>query len=146
MGCSQPKPQTVFQKVVSTVTIDSTIATINVLSPQPIDALNFSNLIQLMESLDKIPFEQRQVTLKSIKEEANSLLTMKWPTLLEINPVRSRYMVFVTHAHIASDKRLGQNAAEEQAESIVKMKMSWNTFVGQMNELESSAVLETTFR
>ena len=146
IGCTQPKPQSTTQKVVNTAIADSLIQSIDLLMPQSNDSLNVSNLVQLMESLAEIPFEQRQVTLKSIKQETKSLLNQPWPERLDINPIRSRYVVFITDAHIAADKRLGQNAAVEQAKNIIKMKNSWNIFVSQMSTSESSAVLETTLR
>lgn len=95
-----------------------------------------------MQSLNDIPFEQRQVTLKSIKQEAKTVFNQTWPKQLDTNPIRSRYVVFLTDVHVASEKRLGQNAEEKQAEAIVKMKKSWNIFIGQISPIESSAVLE----
>lgn len=146
IGCTPSEPQKATQKVVNTATADSIIASIDVVLPQPIDSLDIINVAQLIESLTQIPFEQRQVTLQSIKKEANTYLDQKWPKRLDTNPIRSRYMVFVTDAHIAADKRLGRNAAEEQAKIIVKMKKSWNIFVNQLKWQESSAVLEMTPR
>jgi len=145
-ACTPSEPQKATQKVVNTATADSIIASIDVALPQPIDSLDMINVAQLIESLAQIPFEQRQVTLQSIKKEANTFLDQKWPKALDIKPIRSRYMVFVTDAHIAADKRLGRHAAEEQAKIIVKMKKSWNIFVRQLKRQESSAVLEMTPR
>lgn len=142
ISCTSKKPQTTVQNVDNSVDVDALIASIAVATPPAIDALNLSNFVQLMESLNTIPFEQREVTLKSIKDEAKTVLSQPWPKALDTNPIRSRYTVFVTDAHIAADKRLGQNASAQQAEAIVKMKKSWNIFVAQISKLEASAVLE----
>lgn len=146
VSCTAPKPQSTTQNIVNTVNIDSIIASVDVVTPPTIDSLNLSNFVQLIQSLNDIPFEQRQVTLKSIKQEAKTVFSQSWPKRFDTNPIRSRYMVFLTDVHVAADKRLSQNAAEQQAESIVKMKKSWNVFVGQMSKLESSTVLEVTPR
>ena len=146
VSCTSPKPQANTQNVVNSAYADSIIASIDVVIPPSIDALNLSNFVQLMESLNTIPFEQRQVTLKSIKDEAKTVFSQAWPDVLNTNPIRSRYTVFLTDTHVAADNRLGQNAAAQQAEAIVKMKKSWNIFINQISAQESSAVLETAPR
>tara|TARA_E500000178_G_C16847394_1_gene673504 strand:- start:195 stop:641 length:447 start_codon:yes stop_codon:yes gene_type:complete len=142
VSCTAPKPRPTPQKIVSSVSVDSIIASVDVVTSPIIDSLNLSNFVQLMQSLNDIPFEQRQVTLKSIKQEAKTVFNQTWPKQLDTNPIRSRYVVFLTDVHVASEKRLGQNAEEKQAEAIVKMKKSWNIFIGQISPIESSAVLE----
>ena len=146
VSCTSPKPQANTQNVVNSAYADSIIASIDVVIPPSIDALNLLNFVQLMESLNTIPFEQRQVTLKSIKDEAKTVFSQAWPDVLDTNPIRSRYTVFLTDTHVAADNRLGQNAAAQQAEAIVKMKKSWNIFINQISAQESSAVLETAPR
>ncbi|NCG05203.1 MAG: hypothetical protein GWO82_07715 [Bacteroidetes bacterium] len=146
VSCTSPKPQANTQNVVNSAYADSIIASIDVVIPPSIDALNLSNFVQLMESLNTIPFEQRQVTLKSIEDEAKTVFSQAWPDVLNTNPIRSRYTVFLTDTHVAADNRLGQNAAAQQAEAIVKMKKSWNIFISQISAQESSAVLETAPR
>ncbi|MGB0274613.1 MAG: hypothetical protein ACPF9U_05210 [Flavobacteriaceae bacterium] len=141
-GCTQSKPQTTTQKVVGTAIADSIIASVDVATPQPIDSLDWSNLIQLMESLNEIPFEQRKITLETLKKEAVTFSSQVWPVELDTNPFRSRYTVFLTDVYVASDKRFSDNAAEQQAEAIAKMKYSWNVFVSHMRTKKSSAVLE----
>ncbi len=141
-SCTSTKQQATKQNVDKPIDADSIIASISVASPPKIDALNLSNLVSLMESLNTIPFEQREVTLKSIKDEAKTVLGQPWPEALDTNPIRSRYNVFVTDIHVAADKRLDQNMAAQQADAIVKMKKSWNVFVGQISHVEASAVLE----
>ena len=146
VSCTSPKPQTITQNVVNSANADSIIASIAVAIPPTIDSLNLSNFAQLIASLNTIPFEQRQVTLKSIKDEAVTLFKQTWPDEFNTNPIRSRYTVFLTDIHVAADKRLGQNAAAQQAEAIVKMKKSWNIFTAQISEKEPSAIFETTPR
>ena len=95
-----------------------------------------------MESLNEIPFEQRKITLETLKKEAVTFSSQVWPVELDTNPFRSRYTVFLTDVYVASDKRFSDNAAEQQAEAIAKMKYSWNVFVSHMRTKKSSAVLE----
>ena len=146
VSCTSPKPQTITQNVVNSANADSIIASIEVAIPPTVDSLNLSNFAQLIASLNTIPFEQRQVTLKSIKDEAVTLFKQTWPDEFNTNPIRSRYTVFLTDTHVAADNRLGQSAAAQQAEAITKMKKSWNIFTAQISEKEPSAIFETTPR
>ena len=142
IGCTQSKPQVPTQKVAGTAIADSIIASVDVATPQPLDSLDWSNLIQLMESLNEIPFAQRKVTLETLKKEAIIFSRQVLPVEFDTSPIQSRYTVFLTDVYVASDKRLSDNAAEQQARAIAKMKNSWNVFVSHINAEKPSAILE----
>lgn len=141
-GCTPSKPQITTQKLVGTAIADSIIASVDVATPQPIDSLDWSNLVQLMESLNEIPFEQRKITLETLKKEAVTFSSQVWPVELDTNPFRSRFTVFLTDVYVASDNRFSANVAEQQAAAIAKMKYSWNVFVSHLRTTKSSAVFE----
>lgn len=119
------------------------ISTESMVLPSPKGALDWTNLVQLMESLANLPFEQRRITLKTIKEEAIKLGKQTWPAEWDNNPIRSRYTVFLTHTSIAADQRLGNDPINEQATFIAQMKQSWNVFA-QRTTAQESTVLNTT--
>ena len=95
-----------------------------------------------MESLNEIPFAQRKVTLETLKKEAIIFSRQVLPVEFDTSPIQSRYTVFLTDVYVASDKRLSDNAAEQQARAIAKMKNSWNVFVSHINAEKPSAILE----
>jgi len=144
--CSQPKQENLISKVEDTAVVDSILNSVLAKSAPSTASLNWSNLTQLMNSLGNIPTAQRSITMKTIKDESTKLLSASWPEEWNTNPIRSRYMVFVTHASIAADQRLNGDIAEQQAKSILKMKRSWNIFVSHIQSEETSTVLETTLR
>ncbi|MGB0254678.1 MAG: hypothetical protein ACPF95_00705 [Flavobacteriaceae bacterium] len=142
--CSQPKQENLLPKVEDTAVVDSILNSVLAEAAPSKASLNWSNLTQLMNSLGNTPTAQRSITLKTIKDESTKLLSASWPEEWNTNPIRSRYMVFVTHASIAADQRLNGDIAEQQAMSILKMKRSWNIFVSHIQSKETSAVFETT--
>jgi hypothetical protein len=144
--CSQPKQENLLPKVEDTAVVDSILNSVLAETAPSTASLNWSNLTQLMNSLGNIPTAQRSITLKTIKDESTKLLSASWPEKWNTNPIRSRYMVFVTHASIAADQRINGDIAEQQAKSILKMKRSWNIFVSHIQSKETSAVFETTPR
>lgn len=139
-ACSQPKATQKSTKASSLP--DDVISLEDLVNPAPKGALDWTNMVQLMESLANLPFEQRSITLKTIKEEAIKLGQQTWPDEWNNNPTRSRYNVFLTHLSIAADQRLGEDPVKEQAASIEQMKKSWDVFV-QHSTLQESTVLDT---
>lgn len=146
LGCSQPKPVQPVAKIQDTAVSDSIVGSVSIETPASLEELNWENVMQLMNALEEIPFEQRSVTLTTIKNEVLLMAKKPWPEVWNNNPVRSRYNVFVTHASIAADQRYGDNAPLAQAKAIAKMKHSWNIFAVQLRKKDTSAVLETTLR
>jgi hypothetical protein len=141
LGCTQSAQETLSTKEDYSAVADSIIHTVSAKTAPNKEALNWNSLSQLMNSLGKIPAAQRNITLKTIKEESIELLNVPWPEEWNTNPIRSRYMVYLTHASIAADQRLNDSIVEGQARSIVKMKNSWNNFVLRLEATaEPSAV------
>lgn len=146
LGCGQPKPVHPATKIQGTAVSDSIVGSVSIETPASLGELNWENVMQLMNSLEEIPFEQRSVTLNAIKNEAFLMTKKTWPEVWNNNPVRSRYNVFFTHASIAAEQRYDNDAPLEQANAIAKMKHSWNIFARQLKYEDASAVLETTLR
>jgi len=139
-ACSQPKAT---QKLTEASSIsDDIISLEDLITPAPKGALDWSNMVQLIESLANLPFEQRSITLKTIKEEAIKLGQQTWPDEWNNSPIRSRYNVFLTHLSIAADQRLGEDPVKEQAAFIEQMKISWDVFAQHIT-LQESTVLDT---
>lgn len=145
-SCSGPKQEHIQSVVMDSSVADSIINSVRITQEPKTANLDWSSMTALMKSLGELPFEQRKVTLTNIKNEATELMSQPWPKSIDVNPNRSRYMVFVTYANIAADQRFGENPAQEQAAAIAKMKQSWNVFANQVNAVRASAVLETTRR
>ena len=129
VGCTQKQPP-LFSN--NSVTVDTLIRKTPLKIPVSSPELNWSNLLALMESLHEIPYDQRSITLKNIKEEAIKLNTQAWPKDWDTKPIRARFNVFVTHVSIAADQRLGDDTIEEQSLVINKMKISWDIFANQI--------------
>ena len=130
VGCTQKQPP-LFSH--SSVTVDTLIQKIPLKIPVSSQELNWANVLALMESLHEIPYDQRSITLKNIKEEAIKLNTQTWPKDWDTKPIRARFNVFVTHVSIAADQRLGDDTIEEQSLVINKMKISWDIFASQIS-------------
>ena len=130
VGCTQKQPP-LFSN--NSVTVDTLIQKTPLKIPVSSQELNWSNLLALMESLHEIPYDQRSITLKNIKEEAIKLNTQAWPKDWDTKPIRARFNVFVTHVSIAADQRLGDDTIEEQSLVINKMKISWDIFASQIS-------------
>ncbi len=129
VGCKQKQPPLSFD---SSVVVDTIVQKTPLKIPASSHEINWSNLLALMESLHEIHSDQRAITLKNIKEEAAKLNAQPWPKEWDTKPIRARFNVFVTHASIASDQRLEDNALEQQGQAINKMKASWNIFANQI--------------
>ena len=129
VGCTQQQPSLSSNNA---VVVDTLIQKAPLKIPGSRQELNWSNLLALMESLHEIHSDQRAITLKNIKEEAAKLNAQPWPKEWDTKPIRARFNVFVTHASIASDQRLEDNALEQQGQAINKMKASWNIFANQI--------------
>jgi hypothetical protein len=143
MACGQPKA--INDTVIDNESTENSISTYRLEIPVKKGELDATNIVQLMESLASMPFEQRTINLQTIKEEAIKFAATNWPDEWNTNPIRSRYNVFLTHASIASDMRLGENAAVQQAKAIEQMKQSWIVFV-RLTTNQDSTVLDTTAR
>ena len=130
VGCTQKQPP-LFSN--NSVTVDTLIQKTPLKIPVSSQELNWSNVLALMESLHEIPYDQRSITLKNIKEEAIKLNTQAWPKDWDTKPIRARFNVFVTHVSIAADQRLGDDTIEEQSLVINKMKISWDIFASQIS-------------
>lgn len=146
LGCHQPKQIPTATKVTDTSILDSIIGSVLVKTPESQGEIKWENLIELMNSLENIPFQQRSVTLLTIKNEAISIANKSWVPQWENNPIRSRYNIFVTHVSLAADQRYSGDFSLAQAKAIAKMKQSWNVFASQLQPTASSAVLEATIR
>ena len=131
VGCTQKQPSPSSD---NSVIVETLIQTNPLKTPVSKQELNWSNIMALMESLQDIPYEQRAITLKNIKEEAIKLNTQLWPKDWDTKPIRARFNVFVTHVSIAADQRLGGAALEKQSLAINKMKTSWDIFANQISE------------
>ena len=131
VGCSQKQPPPSQKKL---ETADTLIQKTLLKTPASSQDLNWSSVIALMESLHDTPSNQRKITLTNIKEEAVKLNTQPWPKDWDINPIRARFNVFITHASIAADQRLADADLEKQSLAIKKMKASWNNFADQIND------------
>ncbi|MEK9530608.1 MAG: hypothetical protein VWZ86_03995 [Flavobacteriaceae bacterium] len=142
-ACGQPKATQ--DTVVDNESTENSISTYRLEIPVKKGELDATNMVQLMESLASMPFEQRTITLQTIKEEAIKFAAIKWPDEWNTSPIKSRYNVFLTHASIASDMRLGENGAAQQAKAIEQMKHSWVIFV-RLTTNQDSTVLDTTAR
>ena len=129
VGCTQKQPP-LFSN--NSVTVDTLIQKTPLKIPVSSQELNWSNVLALMESLHEIPYDQRSITLKNIKEEAIKLNTQAWPKDWDTKPIRARFNVFVTHVSIAADQRLGDDTIEEQSLVINKMKISWDIFANKI--------------
>ena len=136
VGCSKKHPPLSLD---NSIVVDTFIQKTPLKIPASSHEINWSNLLAFMESLHEIQSNQRAITLKNIKEEAVKLNAQTWPKEWDTKPIRSRFNVFVTHASIASDQRLGVNALEQQGEAINKMKTSWNIFANQITGDEELA-------
>lgn len=130
VGCTQKQPPPFSHK---SVTVDTLIQKTPLKIPVSSQELNWSNVLALMESLHEIPYDQRSITLKNIKEEAIKLNTQPWPKDWDTKPIRARFNVFVTHVSLAADQRLGDDTIEEQSLVINKMKISWDIFANQIS-------------
>ena len=147
IGCSQSKQVDSSPKVVvNNIATDSIINALVAQQAPSAESLNWTNLVQLMNSLGEIPQQQRSITLKTIKNEATNSINQSWSKQWDIDPIRSRYNVFVTHVSLAADQRYGDDAPLAQAQAIVRMKQSWNIFVSHLETKESSAIFETAPR
>lgn len=145
-SCSGSKQEQVQSVVVDSSAADSIINSVRITQEPKTEKLDWSSMTALIKSLGEIPFEQRKVTLDNIKNEATELMSQPWPESIDVNPNRSRYMVFVTYINIAADQRYGEDPAQEQAIAIAKMKQSWNVFVTQVNTTKPLTTLEATLR
>lgn len=146
IACTQPKQIASRADVVDTHVIDSII---NSVVPHQLiedETINWGNLVGLLESLNDVPYEQREVALKSIKDEAVTLSNQSWPERFNTNPIRSRFNVFVTYASLAADQRFSTNPSLEQARAIAKMKQSWNDFANRIENSLELPVLNTAIR
>lgn len=146
VGCKNSKPAPQKAEAPNYAALDSIIAAVSVTPPVVDEALNLTSVHQLMESLNTVPFAQRKVTLKNIKDEALQLSKNPWPKKWDTKPIRSRYNVFMTHLSIATDQRFSGNVLEAQTNAIVKMKESWNIFAAKLQLVETSTVLKTAPR
>ena len=145
-ACTQPKQIASSAEAVDTRIVDSIINTVIPRQLTVHETLNWANLVDLLESLNDVPFEQREVALKNIKYEAVSLANQPWPDRFNSNPIRSRFNVFVTYASLAADQRFGADPALEQARAIAKMKQSWNDFTNRIENSTELPVLNAAVR
>ena len=146
LGCHRPKQTPSLTKTDHSSIVDSIMGSVLVKIPESQGEIEWENLTELMNSLENIPFQQRGVTLTTIKNEAIRIAKKSWVPEWENNPVRSRYNVFVTHVSLAAEQRYGDDASLTQAKAIAKMRQSWNIFASHLESTESSAVPESTTR
>jgi len=142
-ACTQPKQIASSTEAVDTRIVDSIINTVIPRQLTVHETLNWANLVDLLASLNDVPFEQREVALKNIKDEAVSLANQPWPDRFNSNPIRSRFNIFVTYSSLAADQRFSANPALEQARAIAKMKQSWNDFANRIENSPELPVLNT---
>ena len=104
---------------------------------QKISNNDFDNITQLLESLNKIPSNQRDILIENIRQEALKISKMTWPTKINSNSIKARYNVFFTNvSFLNSQNKLGITNNEE-LNLIKQINISWNVFVNEIQKTET---------